>query len=180
VFFDGCDADFELEAFVDFVLLELGQFGVEPIDFGGKVGLDVVHLFVEASDVVLGRHVLDDMGKHVGDLFEAGFLWCHTPEVYHNDRLEQRETEVGRGGLSNGGKGRGAVPRTTRGADGAGGSSDCCGAAPVDLLVEKLRPLVTTDGRGMRLAADEGGKRFGVDVPKLAEPSAAHFALPAG
>jgi hypothetical protein len=32
VFFDHGDADFELLAFVDFVLLELGELGVEAID----------------------------------------------------------------------------------------------------------------------------------------------------
>jgi hypothetical protein len=32
VLFNGSDADFKLEAFVDFVLLELGQLGVEAFD----------------------------------------------------------------------------------------------------------------------------------------------------
>jgi hypothetical protein len=40
VLFDGCDADFELEAFVDFALLELGQLGVELFDAAIEARLD--------------------------------------------------------------------------------------------------------------------------------------------
>jgi hypothetical protein len=56
VFFDCGDADFELLAFVDFVLLELGQLGVETVD------------------VVFGRHVLDDETEHIAEFFERHFL----------------------------------------------------------------------------------------------------------
>jgi hypothetical protein len=42
--FDRGDADFELEAFVDFALLELSQLGVETIYLRRKVGLDAVDL----------------------------------------------------------------------------------------------------------------------------------------
>jgi hypothetical protein len=89
VLFNRCDADFKLEAFVDFALLKLGQLGVEAIDFAGEVGLDAVNLCVELVDaaikacfgsgeVFLGCRVLDDMGEYLANLFEAGFLWCHT------------------------------------------------------------------------------------------------------
>jgi hypothetical protein len=102
--FDRGDADFKLEAFVDFALLELGQLGVETIYLRRKVGLDAVDLGVELVDaaikacfgsgqVFLGRHVLDDMGEHVGDLFEAGFLWCHMRGVYHADPLGHECTD---------------------------------------------------------------------------------------
>jgi hypothetical protein len=86
VLFNCGDADCELEALVDFVLLELGQFGVEAIYLPREVSLDAVNLCIEAGDVVLGRHVLDDMGEHFGNLFEAGFLCGHMREVYHGGR----------------------------------------------------------------------------------------------
>jgi hypothetical protein len=90
-------ADFKLEALVDFVLLELGQLGVEAIDFGRKIGLDAVDLCVELVDpaiesrfdcgeIVLGRHVLDDMRKHASKCVERSPLCCHMGEVYHADR----------------------------------------------------------------------------------------------
>jgi hypothetical protein len=61
-------ANFKLEALVDLVLLELAQLGVDAIDFGRKLGLDHLDFYVElidaavqAGDVVLSRHVHDDM-----------------------------------------------------------------------------------------------------------------------
>jgi hypothetical protein len=52
VLFDGGDADFELKAFVDFALFELGELGVEEVDavFGR-------HLSANICDVVFGRHL---------------------------------------------------------------------------------------------------------------------------
>jgi hypothetical protein len=62
MFFNRGDADFELEAFVDFALLELGQLGVKAVDvvFG-------CHLSAKIRDVVLGRHLAFDIGDVVGD-----------------------------------------------------------------------------------------------------------------
>jgi hypothetical protein len=76
--FDFGDADFELEALVDLVVFKLAEFGVEAIDVGFGC-----HLSAKIRDVVFGRHVLDDMGEHVGEFFEGCFLCCHTWEVYH-------------------------------------------------------------------------------------------------
>jgi hypothetical protein len=85
VFFDRRNADFKLKAFVDFVLLELGQLGVEAVDVvPGR------HLLAKIRKIVLGRHVLDDMGEYLSNLFEGGFLWCNTPRVYHADRSGAR------------------------------------------------------------------------------------------
>jgi hypothetical protein len=88
---DVGDADFELKTLVDFIFLELGQLGVKAIDFGSKVGLDGVDLRVElvdadvqAGNVVFGRHVLDDMRKHISEFIEGRFLWCHMRGVYHS------------------------------------------------------------------------------------------------
>jgi hypothetical protein len=90
VLFDGGDADFELEAFVDFVLLELGQLGVEVINFSRKLGLDAVDFcvklvdaLVQPGDAVFGRHVFDDMRQHISEFVEGCFLCCHTREVCH-------------------------------------------------------------------------------------------------
>jgi hypothetical protein len=76
--FDCGDADFELKAFVDFLLFELREFGVEAIDvvFG-------CHLSAKIRDVILGRRVLDDMREHLANFLEGGFLCCHTWKVYH-------------------------------------------------------------------------------------------------
>ncbi len=63
VLFDRGDADFELQTLVDLMLLELGQLRVEPIDFGSKVGLDVVDLGIEAGDVRFGGHGRLDVGN---------------------------------------------------------------------------------------------------------------------
>jgi hypothetical protein len=90
MFFDCGDADFKLEAFVDFVLLELGQLGVETINFSRKLGLDAVDLCVQlvdasvkAGDVVFRRHVLDHVRQHISKFVEGCFLSCHTWGVYH-------------------------------------------------------------------------------------------------
>ena len=57
------DADFELKALVDFVFLELAEFGVEAIDFGSKVGLDGVDFCVELVDSAVEARF--DCGKIV-------------------------------------------------------------------------------------------------------------------
>jgi hypothetical protein len=80
--FYGGDADFKLEAFVDLALLELGELGVELFDAAIEARLD-------CCEIVLGRHVLDDMGEHFANLLEGGFLWCHMRGVYHNDESAQ-------------------------------------------------------------------------------------------
>jgi hypothetical protein len=54
-------ADFKLKALVDFVVLELAEFGVEAIDFGSKVGLDGVDLCVELVDAAIKTRF--DCGK---------------------------------------------------------------------------------------------------------------------
>jgi hypothetical protein len=48
--FDCGDADFKLKSFVDFVLFELGQLGVETIYLPSEIGLDAVDLCVELVD----------------------------------------------------------------------------------------------------------------------------------
>jgi hypothetical protein len=53
VFLHRCDADFELEAFVDFVLLELAQLGVEAIYLPSEVGLHAVDLCIELVEARL-------------------------------------------------------------------------------------------------------------------------------
>jgi hypothetical protein len=60
--FDRSHADFELEAFVDLALLELGQLGVQALDvvFGR-------HLSANICDVVFGRYLAFDIGDIVGD-----------------------------------------------------------------------------------------------------------------
>jgi hypothetical protein len=54
------------------MFFELGQLGVEAVDFAGEIGLDAVDLCVElvdalvqAGDVIFRRHVLDDVGEHL-------------------------------------------------------------------------------------------------------------------
>jgi hypothetical protein len=81
VLFDCGDTDFKLEALVDFSLLELGELGVEALDvvFG-------CHLSAKIRDVVLSRHVLDDMAEHFAEFFEADFHCGHIVEVYHGGR----------------------------------------------------------------------------------------------
>jgi hypothetical protein len=87
VLFNRCDADFELLAFVDFVLLELGQLGVEAIEFRVELVDTTVEARLDCCEIVFGRHVFDDIGEYLANLFEGGFLRCHTPEVYHADPL---------------------------------------------------------------------------------------------
>ena len=59
--FDCSDTDFKLEAFVDFVFLELGQLGVEAIDFRVELVDPANEARFDCGKIVLGRHVLDDM-----------------------------------------------------------------------------------------------------------------------
>jgi hypothetical protein len=42
-----------------------------------EVGLDAVDLFGEASDVVFGRHMLDDVAEHFAEFLECRFRCCH-------------------------------------------------------------------------------------------------------
>jgi hypothetical protein len=39
---------------------------------------------VQAGDVVIGRHVLNDMRKRISEFVEGGLLCCHTREVHHS------------------------------------------------------------------------------------------------
>jgi hypothetical protein len=103
-FLDVGHANFKLEALVDFVLLELGQPGVEAINFSRKLGLDAVDLCVELvdalvqpGDVVFGRHMLDDMRQHISKFVEGCFLSCHTWEVYTSLRERTRTAPTLRG-----------------------------------------------------------------------------------
>jgi hypothetical protein len=86
VLFDCGDADFELEAFVDFVLLELGQLGVEAIDvvFG-------CHLSAKIRDVVFSRHLAFDIGDIVGDRGETAL---HLSFKISEAALDGREDAV--------------------------------------------------------------------------------------
>jgi hypothetical protein len=86
VFFDRGDADFELLAFVDFVLLEFGELGVEAIYLCVKLVDAAIEACLGCSKIVFCRHVLDDVGEHVADFFEGRFLWCHTRGVYHDSQ----------------------------------------------------------------------------------------------
>jgi hypothetical protein len=86
--FDVGDADFELEAFVDFVLLEFGELGVEAIDFCVELvdaGVQAGDVVLEAKDVLLGCHVLHDVAEHLSQFVGGGFLGDHignqTPTV---------------------------------------------------------------------------------------------------
>jgi hypothetical protein len=129
--FDCGDADFKLKSFVDFVLFELGQLGVETIYLPSEIGLDAVDLCVElvdagveAGDVVFRRHVLDDMGEHFTNLLKGDFLGCHIRKsiAYHHfqrsgEIVGDGFAEQALGGLKDGldlddGAKR---PRTTRG-----------------------------------------------------------------
>jgi hypothetical protein len=117
--FDRSDADFKLEALVDFVLLKLGQPGVEAINFSCKLGLDAVDLCVKlvdasvkAGDVVFRRHVLDDpislrviffaaiRGKYITSLKER----TRTAPTLRGEAVErpyarpERRTIIDRGG----------------------------------------------------------------------------------
>ena len=88
VLFDRGDADFKLQALVYFVLLELGQLGVDAIYLPGQVGLyagepgvQLIDAAVEAGfelgEIILRRHVLDDVGDHFAEFFERRFLRGH-------------------------------------------------------------------------------------------------------
>jgi hypothetical protein len=55
VAFDVRDADFELFALVDFVLLELGEFSVEAVNFRGEDGFDAVDLVSSSGTVLMLR-----------------------------------------------------------------------------------------------------------------------------
>jgi hypothetical protein len=87
VLLDRGDANFELEALVDFALLEFRQLRAQAINVADEGGLDAINLcleFVEAriepGDVILGRHVLNNMREHLADFLECGLLrCCHYP-----------------------------------------------------------------------------------------------------
>src|SRR3984893_9770518 len=81
--FDVGDADFKLEALVDFILLELAQLGVQPIDFSVELVNPAIESRFDCGEIVLGRHVLDDMRKHISEFVEGSLLCCHMRRVYH-------------------------------------------------------------------------------------------------
>jgi hypothetical protein len=65
--FDRCDADFELLAFVDLVLFELGELGVELFDAA-------VEACFGRCEIVFGGHALDDESKHFAEFVDRGFI----------------------------------------------------------------------------------------------------------
>jgi hypothetical protein len=77
------DADIELEAFVDLMLFEFTELGVEAIEFHVELVDTAVKTRLDCGEIVLGRHVLDDETEDFADLLEGNFLWCHTRGVYH-------------------------------------------------------------------------------------------------
>jgi hypothetical protein len=90
VLFNGCDADFELEPFVDLALLKLAEPRVEAIDvvFGR-------HLFAKIGDFVFGRHLAFDIGDIVGDRGEAALYLSLGPDG-REDAVEHRLGFLGR------------------------------------------------------------------------------------
>jgi predicted ATP-grasp superfamily ATP-dependent carboligase len=82
--FDVGDADFKLEALVDFVLLELAHLGVKAIDFSVELVNPAIESRFDCGEIVLGRHVLDDLRKHISEFVEGRFLWRHMRRVYHS------------------------------------------------------------------------------------------------
>ena len=86
VLFDRRDTDFKLEALVEIgreVFLddsEIAHVVIENLRVIGESGFhvgDVVfrcHLLAKIREIVLGSHVLDDMGEHVAEFFERRFL----------------------------------------------------------------------------------------------------------
>jgi hypothetical protein len=88
MFFDCGDADFELKAFVDFVLLELGKLGIETFDvvFGR-------YLSAKIGDVVFGRHLAFDIGDVFGDRGETAL---HLSFKISEAALDGREDAVER------------------------------------------------------------------------------------
>jgi hypothetical protein len=87
-------ADFKLEAFVDFVFLELVQLGVEVVEFCVELVNTAVKARLDCSEIVLGRHVLDDMRQHISEFVEGCFLCCHTWEVYHVTKRAHANSRV--------------------------------------------------------------------------------------
>jgi hypothetical protein len=77
--FNSRDADFELLAFVDFIFLKLGQLDIDAIDFCAER----INAQVEPRNVLLRRHVLDDVREHFPDFFEGRLLRRHMQQVYH-------------------------------------------------------------------------------------------------
>jgi hypothetical protein len=77
-------ADFKLKALVDFVFLELGQLGVEAIDFRVQLVDPAIEARFDCGNIVLGRHVLDDVREHISEFVEGRFLWRHVRRVYHS------------------------------------------------------------------------------------------------
>ena len=80
---DVGDADFKLEALVDFVLLELAQLGVKAIDFRVELVDPAIEARFDCGKIVLGRHVLDHVGEHISEFVEGSLLCCHMWRVYH-------------------------------------------------------------------------------------------------
>jgi hypothetical protein len=71
------DADFKLKALIDFVFLELGQLGVEAIDFRVELVDAAIEARFDCGKIVLGRHVLDHVREHISEFIEGRFLWRH-------------------------------------------------------------------------------------------------------
>jgi hypothetical protein len=88
---DVGDAYFKLEALVDFVVFELGQLGVEAIDFSVELVDPAIDSRFDRGEIVLSGHVFDDMRKHVSEFVEGSLLCCHTREVYHSRSVGARK-----------------------------------------------------------------------------------------
>jgi hypothetical protein len=98
VLFDRWDANFELFTFVEFVLLEFGELGVEAIYFCAVVGLHAVDLggslsmrlsnramsSARAANLIVGR--CRGFGNETCEGFKSCLLCGHMRGVYHTGR----------------------------------------------------------------------------------------------
>jgi hypothetical protein len=115
--FDGGNADFELEAFVDLAFLELGQLGVEAIDFTSEVGFDAVDLCVEFFHAAVGAS--DVVGDRGEALIYLSFEICEAALDGREDAVERRLALLGRllfgcGGRHGQRHGKGGIIRLTK------------------------------------------------------------------